>query len=69
MPAEIVWNEETLGVILGCAIPIVAIVAYFWHRTEKATSESKLKQSMIERGMSAEEIERVLAAGGHRKYG
>lgn len=45
------------------AVPIVAIVAYFWHETLKARSTNELKQSMVERGMSAQEIEQVINAG------
>ena len=44
-------------------VPVVAIIAYFWHETAKARSTNELKQSMVERGMSAEEIERVVNAG------
>ena len=65
MLADIPWNPDVIGIICGCAIPIVGIIAYFWHKTEKAKSENDLKRSMIERGMSADEIERVVAAGSH----
>jgi len=60
--AEIDWNEDTLGIVMGCGIPIVAIVATFWYKIAKTTSENELKRTLAERGMSAEEIERVVAA-------
>ena len=44
-------------------VPVVAIIAYFWHETCKARSNNELKQSMVERGMSAQEIEQVVNAG------
>lgn len=44
-------------------VPVVAIIAYFWHETCKARSTNELKQSMVERGMSAQEIEQVMNAG------
>ena len=44
-------------------VPCVAIIAYFWHETAKARSTNELKQSMVERGMSADEIEQVMNAG------
>ena len=47
---------------MGCGIPIVAIVATFWYKIAKTTSENELKRTLAERGMSADEIERVVAA-------
>ena len=52
------------------AIPAVAIIvcvgvpviATYWYKLEKHKADTELKRSMVERGMSAEEIERVLAA-------
>jgi len=64
MLGEIIWNERTLGTALGCAIPLAAIISTFWYLGQKSRSENELKQRMVERGMSAEEIERVLAAHG-----
>ena len=62
MLAEIIWNESRIAIALGCMIPIVAIVGSCWRRIEKTRSDNELKRGMIERGMSADEIERVLAA-------
>ncbi|MFC1762734.1 hypothetical protein ACFL6U_11740 [Planctomycetota bacterium] len=45
------------------AVPVVAIIAFFLYRAYKTRSNNELKQSMVERGMSVEEIERVLNAG------
>ena len=67
MLGEIVWNERTLGTLLGCGIPLAAIIGTFWYLGQKSSSErseNELKQRMVERGMSADEIERVLAAHG-----
>jgi len=54
----------------GVGIAIISVVASAWTRVRRAElqarqaeADSVLKQQMIERGMSAEEIERVLAAG------
>ncbi len=62
MLSEIIWNDATIGTALGCAIPIVAIVSVCWYKIAKATSENDLKRRMVEQGMSADEIERVLTA-------
>jgi hypothetical protein len=67
MLAEIVWNENTVAVVCVFSVPIVAIVATFWSGVEKTRSRNDLKRSMVERGMSADEIERVMAAGGKDK--
>ena len=63
MLAEMVWNEATIGIIVGCTIPLTAIIGAFWYNIEKVKSDNALKCRMIEQGLSAEEIERVLAAG------
>ena len=62
MLAEIVWDQNTLAVVGVFSVPIVAIIATFWSQVERAKSENELKRTMIERGMSADEIERVIAA-------
>jgi len=67
--AEIVWNSETLGILMGCGIPIVGIIAYYWYRIAKTTAENDLKRTLAERGMSAEDIERVVAAKPNKKGG
>ena len=63
MLAEIVWDKQTLGVVFGCAIPIVFILAIAWYKVERMRSVNELKRRMVERGMSAEEIERVIKSG------
>jgi hypothetical protein len=60
MLAEIVWDKHTLGVVFGCGIPIVFILATAWYKVERMKSTNELKRKMVERGMSAEEIERVM---------
>jgi len=67
MLAEIIWNEATLGTVMALSIPIIAIIASFWFKIESVKSESELKKSMVERGMSVDEIERVLAMRSHKK--
>lgn len=62
MLAEIVWDKEMLGVVMVFAIPLAAIIGGVWVKLERARSENELKRSMVERGMSVEEIERVIAA-------
>jgi hypothetical protein len=62
---------ENLAPVLGVAVLIglptigwvITDIARNWRKVRVSEHLAALKQSMIERGMSAEEIERVLAAG------
>lgn len=56
------WSVETLGVLVGGVIAVVAIVTSTWYQFMRMHQGNRLKQAMVERGMSVEEIERVLAA-------
>lgn len=67
MDFSLLHNPATLVLILCFSIPIVAIVAHYWYQTIKVRQETDLKRTMVEQGMSAEEIERVLAARAPEK--
>ena len=62
-------RPEVLGVILIFGVPTFAIIAHFWYQAQKLRSDNELKRTMVERGMSAEEIERVIAAGSETDAG
>ena len=66
MLAESIWSMvfriPQLPIILGCLIPIVAIIASAWYKVQRVRSETELKRTLVERGMSVEQIERVIAA-------
>ncbi len=62
MLAEITWNLPMVATVMGCAIPIAAIVGAAWYKIVSVTSENDLKRSMVQRGMSIDEIDHVLAA-------
>jgi hypothetical protein len=47
------------AILLICIVPSISYYLYKWRKTEL---EADLKHDMIARGMSAEEIERVLSA-------
>lgn len=53
-----------VGCIFGCLIPIAGIIASNWYKAQKVRSENELKRTMVDQGMSVDEIERVLAAEG-----
>ena len=61
---KIFSDTGNLVIILCFSIPIIAIIGYYWHEVLKNRSNNELKKSMLERGMSAQEIEKVINAGG-----
>ena len=67
MLSDIVWDAGTITMVGVFAIPLATIIGGLWYKLEKAKSDNLLKQRMVERGMSAEEIERVLAAKGAKE--
>ncbi|RIK68536.1 MAG: hypothetical protein DCC65_02775 [Planctomycetota bacterium] len=71
MLAEVNWNAlfrvENIAIIMGCLIAIVTSVSMAWRSIEKTRSENALKRSLVDRGMGADEIERILAAKGPRE--
>lgn len=60
--SEFRWSPDTLFVLGMFAVPVTAIVCGAWYKIAKTTSDNELKRSMVERGMSADEIERIMAA-------
>ena len=46
-----------IAIALICIVPSLA---YYWYKLKKAELDAGLKQTMLDRGMSVEEIERVL---------
>jgi hypothetical protein len=59
----IIWDEQTLAVVGAFAVPLAAIIGTAWYKLNKVRYENDLKRAMIERGMSVDEIERVISAG------
>ncbi len=55
-----------IPVVLGLMIPLTGIVfgtlTNYWRRSRQAELDAALKQQMLERGMSADEIVQVLEA-------
>jgi hypothetical protein len=62
MLAVTVWDDFTIFWVCLFSVPIVAIIGAFWFKLESERSENDLKRSMVERGMSPEDIERVISA-------
>lgn len=51
-----------MGCAMGLVISLVSIVMNSIGRMQRHRAELELKREMLDRGMSAEEIERVIAA-------
>jgi hypothetical protein len=67
MPILFASGEETVVVFGAMAlIVIVPTLIHYIYRGWKTYQEIELKHEMIARGMSVDEIERVLAAGDRR---
>ena len=58
---EILVPIFAIGCVFGT--PIIAIVMYWWYQIRKVICEAALKQAMVERGYSANEIVHVLTSG------
>lgn len=67
MLGEVVWDSQTITMGLIFGLPIVAVLATAWYKVNKVRSDNGLKRSMVERGMSVDEIERVLGAAGEKE--
>jgi hypothetical protein len=52
-----------VAVIMGPLVAIVAVIASQWRRVRIAEMDAALKQQMLDKGMSAAEIEQVFRAG------
>jgi len=61
--SAIVWDHRTFGVVGAFSIPLAVIIGRVWYKMNRVRYECELKRSMVERGMSVQEIERVMAAG------
>lgn len=57
-----------VATVAGVVAGIVGTIATNWRKVRIAEQEAALKQSMIDRGMSADEIVRVLAVGNQAKH-
>ena len=57
------FEPPTIIFLVGGLIAVTAIVAHQWRRAQKSSDDARLKEQMLQRGFSAEEIERVIKAG------
>lgn len=72
MLAEAPWasmfHMPQIAIVMGCLTGMAAILGAFWYRIERVKSNNELKRSLVERGMPADEIERIMASGAEEEH-
>ena len=63
-----VFDPPVIVFIVGAIVAVAAIVAPQWRKAAKASEDARLKEQMIQRGFSADEIERVIRAGADEEH-
>jgi hypothetical protein len=58
-----IFGMPQIVFVMVCIVSVTGIIASFWYKAQKVRAANDLKRTMIEHGMSADDIERVLAAG------
>jgi hypothetical protein len=65
--ANSIWHSAfqmpQIAIVMGCLVPIAGFICLAWYKIHKVRSDNELKHALVQRGMSAEEIERVISAG------
>jgi len=57
----------TIAMVAGTVICVTAIVSDAWRKVRQTEDNNALKQSMLDRGMSAEEIVQVVRAAPEKR--
>ena len=57
---HVIFGMPQIAVIMGCLIPIAGIIASAWYKAQKVRSENELKRTLVEQGLSADDIERII---------
>ncbi|MES1213187.1 MAG: hypothetical protein ABUL64_01240 [Singulisphaera sp.] len=57
----------TLGILAGTTICITAIVSEAWRKVRQTEDNNALKQSLLDQGMTAEEIVAIIKAAPEKR--
>jgi len=57
------FGIAVVAIIFGCLAGICGSIATAWQRVRRAEIEAMLKHRMLEQGMSADDIKKVLESG------
>ena len=60
---ETLFDMPQIAIVMGCLIPISGILGGCWYKAQRVRSENDLKRTLVDRGLTADEIERIMAAG------
>lgn len=63
------WTLTIVAVVLGCAIPLVAIITEQQRKARRAEMDYELKRELLAQGKSPEEIQAVLDMSSEHKPG
>ena len=59
---QVIFGMPQIAVIMGCLVPIAGIIASAWCKAQNVQSENELKRTLVEQGLSADDIERIIRA-------
>jgi len=59
---EKMLDPGVLAIIFMFGAPVFGVVGFFTYQIVKLRADNELKRIMVEKGLRAEEIERILAA-------
>jgi hypothetical protein len=45
---------------------VASTLAHYWYKVKRVEMETSLKHAMLERGMSADDVQKVMEAASHR---
>ena len=51
------------GLLVGFLIAMTGIISHYWFQAKKLRSDNELRRSLVEQGLTVDEIERIMAAG------
>ena len=64
---EKLMDPGALAIIFMFGAPVFGVVGFFTYQIVKLRADNELKRIMVEKGLGAEEIERILAASSKDK--
>ena len=64
---EKMLDPGVLAIIFMFGAPVFGVVGFFTYQIVKLRADNELKRIMVEKGLGAEEIERILAASSSKQ--
>ncbi|MCB9852886.1 MAG: hypothetical protein H6819_07305 [Phycisphaerales bacterium] len=57
----VIFGMPQIAIIMGALVPIVGVIAHFWYKARTEHSANELKRTLVNRGYTVDDIERILA--------